>query len=156
VVFIDFAPLKACRSRRIYSRKVFSGLAGRGKTSTGWFCGFKLHLVVSEHGEILSFFLTASNVEDCNADLIDRLCGGTDQKTFRGPQIYLQGAFPGNCTGRGCRVKNLLKNRYQVEHAEHRSIVNFLVNLLATVAAYGFLPRKPSIHRGTSSPVPVG
>ena len=56
VVFIDFAPLKACRSRRIYSRKVFSGLAGRGKTSTGWFCGFKLHLVVSEHGEILSRF----------------------------------------------------------------------------------------------------
>ena len=28
------------------------GLAARGKTSTGWFYGFKLHLVVSDRGEL--------------------------------------------------------------------------------------------------------
>jgi hypothetical protein len=30
----------------------------------GWFYGFKLHLVVNEYGEILSFQLTAGNVDD--------------------------------------------------------------------------------------------
>jgi len=30
----------------------------------GWFYGFKLHLIVNEKGEILSFDLTAGNVDD--------------------------------------------------------------------------------------------
>ena len=51
-------------------------------------------------------------------------------------------------------VNNLLKNKCQVEHTRHRSAVNFPVNLLAAVAACGFLSRKPSIHRGLSMPVP--
>ena len=33
-------------------------------------------------------------------------------------------------------VNNLLKNKCQVEHTRHRSVVNFLVNLLAAVAAF--------------------
>jgi len=46
------------------SRTVFAGRAARGKTSVGWFFGFKLHLVVSDQGEILSFCLTPGNVDD--------------------------------------------------------------------------------------------
>jgi hypothetical protein len=34
--------------------KVFAGLAERGKTSTGWFFGFKLHLMINYHGELLN------------------------------------------------------------------------------------------------------
>lgn len=30
----------------------------------GWFFGFKLHLVVNDHGEILAFQLTLGNVDD--------------------------------------------------------------------------------------------
>jgi hypothetical protein len=33
-----------------------------------------------------------------------------------------------------------------VEHSRHRSPVNFLVNLLAALSAYSFLPHKPSIR----------
>jgi len=43
-------------------------------------------------------------------------------------------------------VNGSLKNICQVEHARHRSLANFVVNLLATLAAYSFLPRKPSIR----------
>jgi len=32
----------------------------------------------------------------------------------------------------------------QVEHTRHRSGANFLVNLMATLTAYRFLPSKPS------------
>ena len=44
--FIDSTTLKVCHNRRIYSHKVFEGLAKRGKSSTGWFYGFKSHLVI--------------------------------------------------------------------------------------------------------------
>lgn len=43
---------------------MFAGLAERGKTSTGWFYGFKLHLVVNDRGELLSFCFTPGNVDD--------------------------------------------------------------------------------------------
>ncbi|MCP5127586.1 MAG: hypothetical protein H6973_18765 [Gammaproteobacteria bacterium] len=32
-----------------------------GKTSTGWFFGFKLHLIINDHGEQLAFKLTPGN-----------------------------------------------------------------------------------------------
>jgi hypothetical protein len=43
-------------------------------------------------------------------------------------------------------VNDFLKNICQVEHSRHRSIINFLVNILAAISAYSFLPHKPSIH----------
>lgn len=39
-------------------------LAARGKTSVDWFYGFKLHLVVNEHGELLIVTLTPGNTDD--------------------------------------------------------------------------------------------
>ncbi len=64
ISFIDSTPLMACKNARIRSHRVFAGLAQRGKTSTGWFFGFKLHVVVNDRGEILSFCLTPGNVDD--------------------------------------------------------------------------------------------
>jgi hypothetical protein len=42
-------------------------------------------------------------------------------------------------------VNDELKNICQVEHSRHRSVVNFLGNLIAGIIAYHFLPKKPSI-----------
>ena len=42
-------------------------------------------------------------------------------------------------------VNDFLKNICNVEHSRHRSVTNFLVNLLSALAAYSFLPKKPSI-----------
>jgi Transposase DDE domain len=50
--------------RRIESNKVFRGLAKRGKTSVGWFYGFKVHLVINDSGELLGVMVTAGNVDD--------------------------------------------------------------------------------------------
>jgi hypothetical protein len=47
--------------KRINSHRVFRRIAKRGKTSTGWFFGFKLHLIINDHGEILAYMLTAGN-----------------------------------------------------------------------------------------------
>ncbi len=64
ISFIDSTPISVCHNRRIRQHKVFNGLAARGKTSMGWFYGFKLHLVINEYGEILAFQLTPGNVDD--------------------------------------------------------------------------------------------
>jgi Transposase DDE domain len=52
-----------CHNRRIESNKVFRGLARRGKTSVGWFYGFKVHLVINDSGELLGVMITAGNVD---------------------------------------------------------------------------------------------
>nr|WP_258003766.1 transposase [Fischerella thermalis] len=42
-------------------------------------------------------------------------------------------------------VNDHLKNICQIEHSRHRNPFNFLVNLMAGLAAYTYLPKKPSI-----------
>ena len=37
-----------------------------------------------------------------------------------------------------------LKNMFQIEHLLHRSIWKFLVNLMAGLIVYSYLPHKPS------------
>jgi hypothetical protein len=39
-------------------------MAARGKSSTGWFFGFKLHTVINHVGELLDIKLTAGNLDD--------------------------------------------------------------------------------------------
>ena len=56
--------LPVCHNRRIHSHKVFKGIAQRGKSSMGWFYGFKLHAVFNHLGELVNFFLSAGNMDD--------------------------------------------------------------------------------------------
>ena len=62
--FVDATKIAVCHNKRIARHQVFEGLAERGKTSIGWFFGFKLHLIVNEVGELLAFCLTPGNVDD--------------------------------------------------------------------------------------------
>ena len=64
VSFIDSTRLRVCENRRIPRHRVFAEEAGRGMTSMGWFYGFKLHLVINTHGELLSVYLTSGNTDD--------------------------------------------------------------------------------------------
>jgi hypothetical protein len=42
-------------------------------------------------------------------------------------------------------VKDQLKNLCQIEHCRHRSVYNFLVNLLAGLVAYTYQEKKPAL-----------
>src|SRR6201987_4505729 len=64
IYYIHSPPLAVCHNRRINRHKVFAGLAERGKTSMGWFFGFKLHLVFNHKREIVALKLTPGNVSD--------------------------------------------------------------------------------------------
>lgn len=69
--FIDSTKLAVCHNLRIRRHQVFKDIAGRGKTSTGWFFGFKLHLILNDQGDIMRFCLTSGNRDD--RSVVDRL-----------------------------------------------------------------------------------
>ncbi len=73
ISFVDSTPLKVCDNHRIHNHRVFSEYAKIGKSSMGWFHGFKLHLIINDKGEILSFCLTSGNVDDRDEAVMDSL-----------------------------------------------------------------------------------
>ena len=44
--------------------KVFGKIAEKGKTSMGWFFGFKLHMIINDAGQIMAIKITKGNVDD--------------------------------------------------------------------------------------------
>lgn len=64
ISFVDSTKIIACENLRIQQHKQFASIAKRGKTSTGWFYGFKLHLSVNDCGGLLSWFVTPGNIDD--------------------------------------------------------------------------------------------
>lgn len=175
ISFMDSTTLKVCKNQRIHNHKVFQGLASRGKSSMGWFYGFKLHLVCNEKGEILSFYLTKGNVDDRNPKHIKNLTQKLFGKLFA-DKGYLSKALWQMLFSDGIQLftklrKNMknhlmdikdkillrkraiietindeLKNLCQIEHSRHRSINNFILNILGALAAYSFFPKKPSLN----------
>lgn len=173
ISFIDSTILTVCHSRRIYSHRVFKNLAKRGKTSTGWFYGFKLHLIINDSGEILAYMLTAGNIDDrvpvpgLSKDIFGKLFGDKgyiSQELFEklyesGLQIItkLKKSMKNKLMAivdklllrkRGiieC-VNNKLKSDCQIEHHRHRSPWNFLVNLVSGIVAYAYDSCKPTIR----------
>ena len=77
ISFIDSTPLAVCHPRRRHQHRLFAGLAQWGKSSTGWFFGFKLHVVFNDQGQLLNLALTPGNVDDRQPvpDLVRNLFG---------------------------------------------------------------------------------
>ena len=72
ITFVDSTKIAVCHNKRIKRNKVFKDMAALGKSTMGWFYGFKLHLVCNDKGELLNFCLTKGNVDDRNIDVFKR------------------------------------------------------------------------------------
>ena len=173
ISFVDSTILTVCHARRIHSHRVFKNMAKRGKTSTGWFYGFKLHLIINDVGEILAYMLTPGNVDDrvpvpwLSRDLLGKLFGDKgyiSQELFL--KLYEKGLEIITRLKRNMKdklmslvdkillrkrgivecVNNKLKSGCQIEHHRHRSRWNFLVNLISGIVAYSYDPCKPCIQ----------
>jgi hypothetical protein len=81
ISFVDATSLRVCNNKRIFNHKVFAGIAQRGKSTMGYFFGFKLHLVINDKGEILNFVITPGNVDDReplkNSDFLKKYLGSS-------------------------------------------------------------------------------
>ena len=171
--FIDSTSIKVCHNIRIPRHKTFDGIAQRGKGTMGWFYGFKLHLVVNHHGEIVAAKVTTGNVHDTQP--IRELAEGLTDKLY-GDKGYLSKALEGDLLDKGVSLittvrKNMkakaislwdramlsrryiietindqLKNISYIEHSRHRSMNGFMLNLLAGLVAYCLKENKPSLN----------
>jgi len=93
ISFADSTAVKVCHNKRIFNHKVFSGIAQRGKSTMGYFFGFKLHLIVNDKGEILNFVITPGNVDDRkpleDARFLEKVCGKLfADKGYIGQQLF--------------------------------------------------------------------
>lgn len=174
--FVDSTTIDVCDNHRIQQHKVFKDIAQRGKSSTGWFYGFKLHLTINDKGEILNFCLTTGNVDDRDPRVMDSLTKNMFGKLF-GDKGYISQKLTEKLWEKGIElitkqkknakkkgilelsdkillrkraliecVNDFLKNICQIEHSRHRSGCNFVTNLVSGIAAYAFLPKKPSLE----------
>lgn len=173
ISFVDSTSLAVCHNRRIHSHRVFRECARRGKTSVGWFYGFKLHIVINHLGELLGLRLTPGNVDDRKPvpPLVKRLWGGLygdkgylskhltevlDEqdlqlitKVKKNMKEKLMPLFDKLMLRKRAVIESVfdqLKNISNIEHSRHRSVSNFLVNVLAGLTAYTFREKKPSLN----------
>lgn len=174
ISFIDSTPIRVCKSKRIRNNKVFKGIATTGKSTMGWFHGFKLHIIINDKGEILNFTITQANVDDRTPlkkkSFLDKIYGklyadkGYISKSLMQilfvDGVHLITNIKNNMKGLLMTmndkillrkrsiietVNDELKNICQIEHSRHRSFSNFISNIIAGLIEYSFLPKKPSI-----------
>jgi hypothetical protein len=174
ISFVDSTPIRVCNNKRIKRNKTFKGVADIGKSTMGWFYGFKLHIVINDKGEILNFAITQANVDDREPLKNERFLKAVFGKLFADKgyisekltqilfvnDIHLITNIKNNM--KNClmtlhdkiilrkrsvieTVNDELKNICQLEHSRHRSFTNFISNMIAGLIAYNFLPKKPAI-----------
>lgn len=174
ISYVDATSIAVCHPKRISRNKVFKGLAKIGKSTYGWFFGFKLHLVVNEIGEIQALTLTKGNVDDRKPvpNLTEKLTG-----LLFGDKGYIKKDLFHELFDRGLKlvtkvkkgmknalislkekillkkrsiietVFSCLKNKFELEHTRHRSPINFLVHIFSTLVSYSMQPKKPCISK---------
>lgn len=173
IAYIDSTKLEVCGKKRMSRNKVFSGLGKIGKSSMGWFFGFKLHLIINERGGLVATKVTAGNVDDRTP--VAKMTEGIEEKLF-GDKGYISKNLFDELLQRGLQLvtsikKNMktkfmpmmdkillrkrsiietvndqLKNISQIEHTRHRSVFNFMSNVVCGLIAYTFQEKKPSIQ----------
>ena len=172
ISYIDSTPIQVCKPKRMSRNKVFKGVATKGKSTIGWFFGFKLHIIINESGGLLAVKFTQANIDDRSPVL------GMAKNIFGklyGDKGYISKQLTENLIKSGINLitgikKNMknklytlvdkillrkrsivetvndqLKNISNIEHSRHRSQNNFIVNLLSGLIAYTHQLKKPKI-----------
>ena len=151
------------------------GWASKGKSTMGWFYGFKLHIVINDRGEIIRYQITPAHVDDraplkdesFTKKLFGKLIGDRgyiSQSLFDKlfiDDIHMITKVKNNMKNSLMSlydkillrkraiietINDLLKNVCQIEHTRHRCVNNFVVNLVSGLIAYNLMPKKPELN----------
>ena len=175
-MFIDSTPQAVYHNRRERSHKVFKDMAAKGKTSTGFFFGFKLHMLINTQGEIVRLTITPGNCDD-RSPVRDMLKG--IKTKLIGDKGYLsQSLFDDlfqsgttlitkvrkNMTNRlmemtdklmlmkRCFIESIfssMKSLNTLIHHRHRSPINAFSHLIAGLINYQLRQDKPTLNWAT-------
>lgn len=175
IEFIDSSKIQVCHNKRITMNKVFAGVAELGKSTMGWFFGFKLHITCDTSGNLTSMAITKGNVDDRTP--VNKLMKNFKGKLFA-DKGYINSKLSESLSESGITlitqakknmknrfmpahifdvimhkkrsiiesVFNLLKNKMQLCHTRHRSIANFVVHIISVVTGYQLFGNKPKIN----------
>ena len=175
ISIIDSTPIVSCHIKRMHMHKTMRGLAAMGKCTMGWFYGFKLHLVINDKGEIIQWMLTPGNTDDRdplkNEKFTEKLFGklfadrgyisqDLFEKLFiddihlvtkikKNMKNSLMNIYDKICLRKRAVIETVndeLKNICQIEHTRHRSVDNFVTNLVSALIEYNFMPKKPQMN----------
>jgi hypothetical protein len=174
IYYIDSTALPVCKNLRISRHKTFAGLAARGKTSTGWFFGFKLHLIFNHLHEIVAVKLTRGNVSDSAPvpkmarDLAGKLFGDKGylgkklaetllkhglalmtrvRKNMKSlPMTFADKALL-NARNMAETIIGHIKEFSSLNLQRHRAPINAFLHLIAALTAYQLNPIKPKTTR---------
>lgn len=182
--FIDSTVLRVCHNKRIMRNKVFKGIAKVGKSTIGWFFGFKLHLIINDIGKIFSFYLSQGNTSDNNAKIITKMIKEIFGKVF-GDKGYFNKALADLLLDDGIQLittlrrkmkqkalsneeklllrkrsvietaNDELKNICQVEYTMHRRIAGFILNIMSAIAAYSVSLKNLPSKKTLKNPIPL-
>ena len=180
--YIDSTSLPVCDNHRIRRHQTFAGLAARGKTSMGWFFGFKLHLVFNHLNEIVACQLTRSQVHDTRPvpQLTKKLLGKLfADKGYIGEQLAqellrrgltlftrvrknmksLPLAIPDkillNARNMAETIIGSIKHFSSLNLPRHRLPINAFLHLLAAITAYQINPIKPKRTFAPTAPLAI-
>ena len=174
ISYVDSTTLPVCHIKREKQHKVFKGIAQKSKSTMGWFFGFKIHLIINDKGEILSFCFSRANVDDRDPRIMSIMTKEVFGKLF-GDRGYIDQKLAEYLWNDGVeliykRRKNMksmnlsdtdkillrkralietvndeLKNICSIQHTRHRSLQGFLNNAISALIAYQSFDKKPSI-----------
>ena len=168
VAFIDSTPLSVCRNNRIGRHRVFAEVATRGKSSMGWFYGFKLHLIVNDQGELLAVQLKMTKklwgklvgdrghlsqvifeqrfAQGLQLMAADRPLPITPiRRTMQNRLVVLEKKLLTRKRFVIGTIVDQLRNISQLEQTGHRSTSNRIVNLIAGLIACTWQAKQPSL-----------
>ena len=175
ITFIDSTKIAVCNNKRIKRNSVFKGFGELGKSTMGWFYGFKLHIAINDKGELVGVSISKGNVDDRNLDVLDGVLENVSGKLYADKgyiskklfeYLYEKGTVLVTNVKKNMKnrlipimdklllrkrsvietVNDQLKNICDIEHSRSRSPINFLVNMIAGLIRYTYFEKLPSIN----------